>query len=147
MLLVSSAPFALASKATIWSPLRLFCRRALATRNETLLPVEILRQTANQDRYWRKIPQWRNMSIEDFLSYKWQVASRPTKDNDAAHDEGKEYIPSRHMLSLRPSYAPSYPQLCRLILRGLATPRALSIKISLLKMSTTVYKRRPCPSA
>lgn len=109
MVLVSRAPFALASKAATWNPRRFLCRRGLATHNETLLPAEIQGQIANQDRYWQKIPQWRNTSTEDFLSYNWQVFSRPTQDNDPAHDEGEQYHPNTrsagdlHALRLAPN--------------------------------------------
>lgn len=31
-------------------------------------------QTNNQDTYWKKIPQWKDISTDEFLSYRWQVS-------------------------------------------------------------------------
>jgi len=30
--------------------------------------------TKHQEPYWQKIPRWKNVDKEDFLSYKWQVS-------------------------------------------------------------------------
>ncbi|CAG8980421.1 hypothetical protein HYALB_00003986 [Hymenoscyphus albidus] len=57
-------------------------QRGLATLNGKLsqsaigehqIPAVQSQEASNQDLYWRKIPQWKNIGIKEFLSYRWQA--------------------------------------------------------------------------
>ena len=93
-------------KATPLNPFRIHFRYGLATHSKTSsLPPDLQQQPAKRDPYWQKIPQWKDTSIADFLSYRWQVLSRPTLDKTPTYNRDEQRRPDArsayHFYALR----------------------------------------------